>query len=469
MKSDVKILVIDDDPVVTQSCARVLGKSYFVQDCSNGEEGLAALNSGIFDLAIVDLRLPDINGMDILRQAPDFFPDVPIIIITGYSEIRTAVEAIKIGAFDYISKPFTPDELEAAVAKGLRQHLLLTDHRRLKRALREVQGGDCIIGESDEMKKVFSLIEQVSATDSTVLITGESGTGKGVVARAIHFSSQRKNASLIVMEGGSMAPNLISSELFGYVSGAFTDAKTDRLGLIRSANGGTLFIDEVNNLPLDCQAALLRVIEDREVRPVGASESIEIDVRFILASNQDLSNQVKKGMFREDLFYRLNVFPIQILPLRERRDDIPLLVEHFVTIACARLQKRLEGFTPDAIEVLQQYDWPGNVRELANFIERIIILATQNYIGKATVLEYLFAPNSTKSTPKTLEELKTARKELREKAVLEVERTFLTEALRRNEWNVTRAAEETGMQRSNFQLLLKKHELRVKDMISNQD
>ncbi len=469
MKSELRILVIDDDPIVTQSCRRVLGTSYYMQDCSTGNEGLAALASGRFDLAIVDLRLPDIDGMDILRKAPDSFPDVPIIIITGYSAVRTAVEAIKIGAFDYIAKPFTPDELEAAVTKGLRQRRLLTDHRRLKRALKELHEGDSLIGESSNMKKVFSLIEQVAGTDSTVLLTGESGTGKGVVARAIHFSSRRKDASLVVMDCGSVAPTLISSELFGHVSGAFTGATMDRPGLIRSANGGTLFLDEVNNLPLDCQAALLRVIEDREVRPVGESKSEKVDVRFILASNQDLSEQVKQGQFREDLFYRLSVFPIQLPPLRERKDDIPILIKHFVAIACARLRKRIEGFTPDAIEVLEQYDWPGNVRELSNFIERIIILTTHNHIGKARVLECLFAPTSLTSTPKTAEDLRAARKKLRDEAVVEVERAFLVEALRRNEWNVTRAAEETGMQRSNFQVLLKKHELRVKDMISGQE
>jgi len=465
MKSRARILVVDDDPMVRRSCERILGEEYALTLVESGEAGLAALGSAsTFDLALVDLKLPDISGLDFLRKAPDAFPDLPIIIITGYSTIKSAVEAIKMGAFDYVAKPFNPDELAAAVEKALRERRLLRDYRGLQEALADRYRLSRLIGESDAIRRIFTLIEQVAATDTTVLLTGESGTGKELVARAIHFSSPRREARFVAVDGGAIAPNLIAGEMFGHVRGAFTGAVADRCGLIQTADGGTVFLDEISNLPLDLQATLLRVIETREVRPVGASQAVTADVRYIAATNRDLAALVSEGQFREDLFYRFNVFPIRLPPLRERREDIPLLARHFLAMFSAKTHKRIEDFTPEAMEALGQYDWPGNVRELSNVVERLVILCGGARIGQALLREYMAVSPSLAEVPRTAGELNELKKRLRDQAAAEVEKAFLVEALRRNDYNVTRAAEETGMQRTHFQALLKKQGLRLRDL-----
>ena len=468
MKPKARVLVIDDDPLVQRSCERILAEHYDVRVTDKGSEGLSLLSAKSFDLALVDLKLPDTDGMEILRQAPDHFPDVPLIIITGYSTIRGAVEAIKIGAFDYLAKPFTPDELEAAVEKAIRQRQLLRHYLELKDALSDRYKVSRLIGESPAMKRVFSLIEQVAETDSTVLLTGESGTGKELVARAIHFSSPRKDASLVAVDCGAITPALIGSELFGHARGAFTGATAERTGLIQTADRGTLFLDEISNLPLDLQPTLLRVIETQEVRAVGASAPVKVDVRYVAATNRDLAALVGEGKFREDLFYRLNVFRIELPPLRERREDIPALARHFVGTFSAGMHRRVADFTPEALNALTQYDWPGNVRELSNVVERVVILCGKGPVGQAHVQESLTVSGPCPSVPQTAEELNDLRKTLRDQATAKIEKAFLMEALRRNDFNVTRAAAQTGMQRSNFQALLKKHGLRIKDIVGRE-
>ena len=469
MNKKARILVIDDDPIVQRSCERILEQDYDVQVAGNGQDGLAALAAESFHLVLLDLKLPDTNGVDILRQAPDRFPDTPVIIITGYPSIKSAVEAIKIGAFDYIAKPFEPDALEAAVEKALRQRRLLTDYRALQDALQDRYQVTRLVGESPAMKQVFSLIVQSAKTDSTVLITGDSGTGKELVARAIHFSGLRKNSRFVAVDCGAIAPSLIASELFGHVKGAFTGATTDQQGLMQAADGGTLFLDEVSNLSLDLQATLLRVIENREVRPVGASDSVKIDIRFVAATNDDLQVLVSEKKFREDLFYRLNVFPIYIASLRERREDIPVLARQFLAMFAARMHKHIEDFTPEAMNILMRYDWPGNVRELSNVIERLVILCNESRLGQAHLSKSMSISiaSSIPSVPKTVEDLNELKKELRDQAVAEIEKSFLLEALRRNDYNVSKAAKQTGMQRTNFQALLKKHNLRIKDIAAH--
>ena len=464
----VRILVVDDDPVVQRSCERILGQDYDVRVAASGAEGLSLLAGEPFDLALVDLKLPDVCGMEILRQAPDRFPDLPIIVITGYSTIKSAVGAIKMGAFDYVAKPFTPDEIEAVVEKALRRRRLLMDYRGLQEALSDRYRVWRLIGESAVMKGVLSLVEQVAGTDSTVLLAGESGTGKEVIARAIHFSSRRKDARFVTVDCGAIAPHLIASELFGHVRGAFTGATADHAGLVETAHGGTLFLDEVGNLPLELQAMLLRVIETREVRPVGAAAPAVVDVRYIAATNRDLQDLVREGEFREDLFYRLNVFPIHLPPLRDRAEDIPALARHFLAGFSARMHKRVGDFTPEALDALTQYGWPGNVRELANVVERLVILCRGDRVGQVRVRESLTVSASGASVPQTGEELNNARKALREQAVADIEKAFLVNALRRNDYSVTRAAAQTGMQRSNFQALLRKHDLRMRDIMGRE-
>lgn len=468
MKKKGRLLVVDDDPVVQQSCKRVLGEDYDVRVTDNGSEGIALLAHESFDLALIDLKLPDISGMDILRQMPDLCPDVPLVIITGYSTVKGAVEAIKIGAFDYVSKPFTPDELDATVEKALRQRQLLKHYLELKNALSDRWSASRLVGESSAMKRVFALMEKVAGTDSTALVTGESGTGKELVARGIHFSSLRKDACFVAVDCGAIAPALIASELFGHVRGAFTGATADRNGLMQAADGGTLFLDEISNMPLDLQAALLRVIETGDVRPVGASDAVKVDVRYIAATNRDLRALVEKGEFREDLFYRLNVFRIDLPPLRERREDIPALARHFAAMFSAIMHKRFDDFTPEALNALTGYNWPGNVRELSNVVERVVILHGRGPVGQARVQDSLTVSAPAAAVPQTAEELNDMRKTLRDQAAADIEKAFLREALRRNDYNVTHAAAQTGMQRSNFQALLAKHGLRIKDLIERE-
>ena len=464
MKRRPRILVVDDDALVRQSCERILGKDYDVKLTQNGREGLALLQGESFDLALVDLKLPDITGIDILNRAPDSFPETPIIMITGYSTIKSAVEAIKMGAFDYLAKPFSPDELEAAAEKALRERRLLSDYRELREAVADRYQVSRLVGDGPAMDRVLALVEQVAQTDTTVLLTGESGTGKELVARAIHFSSLRKDGRFVAVDCGAIAPSLIASELFGHVRGAFSGAVADHDGLIQAANGGTLFLDEVSNLPLDLQATLLRAIEACEVRAVGASDSVKADARYIAATNRDLRSLVAAGKFREDLFYRLNVFPIDLPALRDRREDIPLLARHFLSTFSARMHKRIEDFTPEAIDALVQYDWPGNVRELSNVVERLVILCNAGQIGQARLHESLTASVPGTAVARTADELNELKKRLRDEAVAEAERAFLVAALRRTGYNATRAANETGVQRPNFQAMLKKHGLRIRDI-----
>ena len=468
MSTKPRILVVDDDPIVRSSCERILGRDHDLHLAVTGREGLDALAAEPFHLALVDLKLPDINGMDILSQAPDRFPNVPIIIITGYSTIKSAVEAIKMGAFDYVAKPFTPDDLEAAVQKALRQRRLLTDFRALQDELADRYQVSRLVGESQAMRSVFSRIGQVAGTDSTVLLTGESGTGKELVARAIHFSGPRRDARFVAVDCGAIPPGLIASELFGHVEGAFTGATGPQMGLVQTADGGTLFLDEISNLPFELQATLLRVIEDRQVRAVGAPEAVGVDVRFVAATNRGLGTLVKEGTFREDLFYRLNVFPIRLPPLRERREDIPLIARHFLAMFSSRMHKRIDDFTPEAINVLMQYDWPGNVRELSNVVERLVILCREGRVGQAHLRESMTISSAHTPVPQTAAELNELKKKARDQAVADIEKAFLLEALRRNGYNVSRAAEQTGMQRSNFQALLKKHGLRIRDIAARE-
>jgi len=469
MKTKARILVIDDDPLVRRSCERILERDHEVQLAENGQRGLAALAEGAFDLALVDLMLPDTSGMDILRQAPDSFPDVPIIMITGYSTIKTAVEAIKAGAFDYVAKPFNPNELAAAVEKALRRQRQMRDYRSLRQVLAGRYRISQFIGQSPAMKRVLSLIEQVAQTDSTVLLTGQSGTGKELAARAIHFSSPRKEGRFVAVDCGAVAGDLITSELFGHVRGAFTGAVADHGGLIQAADGGTLFLDEVGNLSADLQATLLRAIETREVRAVGSDEASEVNVRYVAATNRDLQALIEQGKFREDLFYRFNVFPIHLPALRQRREDIPLLARHFLALFSAKMHNHVEEFTPEAMDALVQYDWPGNVRELSNVVERLIILATGERIGRAHLRESMAVSPAATSVAQTADELNELRKTLRDQAVVEAEKAFILEALRNGDYNVTRAAERTGMQRSNFQALLRKHGLRIRDLINRRE
>jgi DNA-binding NtrC family response regulator len=457
-----KILVVDDEVVIREGLKRILeDESYAVETYGAGRLALERLQVADFDLVITDLKMPGLDGMEVLRSIRILQPEVPVIIITGYSTIDNAVEAMKIGAADYIAKPFSPDQISDKVSKALENRAILVDEICLRRELRETHGFDQFIGKSREMQRVYTRIMQVSPTDSTVLVTGESGTGKEVVARAIHRKSSRRDNPFVAIDCTSLAETLLESELFGHVKGSFTGAVQTKMGLFKVADGGTLFLDEVANISLTTQAKLLRVLQEREVTPIGGTRPTPIDIRLVAATNRNLKGMVAAGNFREDLFFRLNIIPIDLPPLRERKGDLPLLVSHFLKKFSELVGKEVIGLTPEALNLIGNYAFPGNVRELENVIERAVVLSAGEFIdaddleldhapesaGEGTVIEYV---------PMSAEELKETKRQLREKAVEPVEKAFVISALERNNWNITRAAEETGMLRPNFQAMLKK-------------
>ena len=463
MSSKGSILVIDDEPVVCKSCLRILsGEGYDVRTVLTGAQGLECAGARPFDVILVDLKMPDMNGMEVLRRLREETPETVVIMITGYSTVKTAVEAIKLGASDYVPKPFTPDELTLVVQQALEKQRLIYENVYLRQKLKIKAGLGEIVGDSEEMQEIYTLIVRVAPTHSTVLIYGESGTGKELIARAIHDHSERKERPFVTADCSTLSQSILESELFGHVKGAFTGATATRPGLFGMADGGTLFLDEVSNIPPETQSKLLRVLETQEFRPVGGSQRKQVDIRLIAATNRDLKEMVSEGIFREDLFYRLNVFPISAPPLRERREDIPALAIHFLNHFSTETRKDLRGFTKEAMDLLMKYDWPGNVRELRNVIERLAIMADEDMVepGHLPGVQGTQHGRTVENAPRTKEELKKVKRSAREKAVEEIERSFVLEALHRNDWNVTKAAENTGLQRQNFQALMRKYGIR---------
>ena len=464
---ETKVLVVDDEAVIREGVKRILENSGFcVETCATGRLALEMIQEQEFQMVITDLKMPGMGGMEVLKTIKILQPEVPVIIITGYSTVDTAVEAMKNGAIDYVAKPFTPDALMEKVDKALEQKAVFLDEIYLRKELRDHHGFDLFIGESKEMQKVYRRIIQVAATDSTVLVNGESGTGKELVAKAIHKNSPRRDHPLVALDCTSLAENLLESELFGHVKGSFTGAIQTKMGLFKVADGGTLFLDEVANISISTQAKLLRVLQEREVTPIGGTHTIRFDVRLVAASNRNLKSMVKEGSFREDLYFRLNIIPIELPPLRERKGDISLLTRHFIQKFGNEVGKDIRGVASDALTMLEGYQFPGNVRELENIIERAVVLVEGDIIqtedlelnspDEESALHHPFVPHS-------LDELKEHKRQIRERAVEPVEKAFVLSALQRNNWNVTRAAEETGMLRPNFQALLKKLGISVKD------
>ena len=460
-----RILVVDDEEIVLRSCLRALGDSgYQTEGVQSGAEALAKIEDGRFDVLILDIMMPRMDGIEVLRRVKETHPDVEIIMITGLAQIDTAVSAMKLGAFDYLPKPFDPDELKLAVERALERRRLLQENLTLKSEVSSRYRLENIIGASPRMQGVYRLIAKCAPTNSTVLLTGENGTGKELVARAIHYNSLRKDGPFVPVDCNALSENLLESELFGHVKGSFTGAVASKRGLFEAARGGTLFLDEIGNISLPTQAKLLRVIQEREFRAVGDTRSQEADVRIIAATNKDLVAMVKAQTFREDLYYRVNIFPIHVPPLRERREDIPALAFHFLNIFSRELGRKATGFSDGAMSLLASHGWPGNVRELENTVQRALILAGDGLIRRAHLAGIAdSAPRAEQEVPRTGEALKQAKKAAREKSVEGLEREFVLEALRRNAWNVTRSAGETGMQRANFQALMKKHRIHIRD------
>ncbi len=452
------VLIVDDESIIRDSCRKVLEpEGIEVIEAENSCRALELIEEKDIHIVLSDLRLPDLSGVELLRRIKEYDPYIEVIIITGHGSVNTAVEAMRLGAYDYIEKPFRPDELRALVFRAVERRRLRRENLSLKKHL-GIQYIKNIVGGSRAMEHVYKLISTVAPSSSTVLITGESGTGKELVARAIHFNSPRKDAPFVVVDCGLIPGELLEAELFGYRKGSFTGATEHRQGLIDEADGGTLFLDEIGNLPVGLQAKLLRLLQEKEYRALGAKESKKADIRVVAATNRDLREMVRTGQFREDLFYRLNIFPIHIPPLRERKEDIPLLANHFIRKYSAELDKEVRSITAEAMQKLLDYDWPGNVRELENTIQRAILLADSEIIDIHEIDLPVKEPVQT--VPLTAEELKRVKKKLRQEVTESVERLFVLNALERNNWNITRASEDVGMQRPNFHALMKKYNIK---------
>ncbi|MBI9086503.1 MAG: sigma-54-dependent Fis family transcriptional regulator [Desulfobacterales bacterium] len=463
MNSDsIHVLIVEDEQVVCSGCRLALTEvGYAVDIRMTGETGLDAALEGSYDLVLLDVNLPDMGGMEILRKIREKRPDVHVIVMTGFSTVQNAVEAMKLGAFDYLAKPFSDGELVLAMEKGMEKKRLMEENQSLRKALFDRFTFGNIVGNNPEIIKIFDKIEKVARTDSTVLVMGESGTGKELFAGAIYARSQRAAKPFVAVDCSTLAPTLLESELFGHVKGAFTGAVQKKAGIFEAARGGTLFLDDVTNLTMEIQGKLLRVLEMQEYKPVGADIFAKTDVRIIAATNQDLRKLVDDGRFRNDLYYRINVFPIYLPPLRERRDDIPHLAYHFLKQFCKKTGKRIEGFSDDALDMLVNYHWPGNIRQLKNVIERLVIMADSSILDLLYIVDNLRLKRSwgQTSVPDTLEELKKMKKKLLDESFRQIEKAFIAKAIAASDGNVTRAAERVGMQRSNFSALIKKHGL----------
>ncbi|KPJ78466.1 MAG: response regulator protein [Deltaproteobacteria bacterium SG8_13] len=431
---------------------------------NSGREGMEAIRQQDYELLLLDLKLPDADGMDLLRLLREERPRLAVIVMTGYSSVQNAVAAMKLGAFDYLAKPFTDDELVMTAEKAVANKRLTEENLALRRQLYAMFDFSNIVGENPKLLRVFDEVRKAAPTDSTILLQGESGTGKELFAKAIHANSSRSDRQFIVVDCSTFSSSLLESELFGHVKGAFTGAVRDKGGIFEVADGGTLFLDEIANLTWEVQAKLLRVMETHEYKPVGSSRAQKADMRIIAASNQDLKSLVEAGKFRKDLFYRVNVLPITIPPLRERRDDIPKLAYHFLRQFCREMGRRIEGFSDDALQILLQYDWPGNVRQLKNVVERLVIMAEEKILDHSQVANNLHGPDGeeVQTIPQTSKDLKTVKRLVLEKKYDPIEKLFLQTALKASAGNISQAAKNVGMQRSNFSALLKKHGLAIK-------
>ena len=382
MKQTSQILVIDDEAHNRQALTLLLSHSgYQVQSAVSGEEALDIMQKTPFEIIITDLFLPGVSGIDILKRVKEESPYTSVILITGNASAETAVEAMKEGAFDYITKPFNFEKLKVIVAKAVEKSRLVAENLYLRQQLRVKYHLDNFLGNSLAMQQVFSRMERIVNTDSTILILGESGTGKELVAKAIHYNSARKDKPFIAINCGAIPADLLESELFGHVRGSFTGAVADKAGRFEAANGGTIFLDEIGTMPMHLQMKLLRVLQEQEVERVGSTRRIKLDVRVISATNADLEAQVKMGQFRDDLYYRLNVIPIVLPPLRERREDIALLARSFLQKFCREMDRPLMSISPAAMAAIETYNWPGNVRELENLMERTVALTDGEVIG----------------------------------------------------------------------------------------
>lgn len=460
-----RILVADDEWSIRDVLSGILeSEGYNVDVAQDGEEAISLININKYDVVISDLKMPKKNGIEILKFLQEVSPDTIGIIATAYGTIETAIEALRAGAFDYITKPFHMDEIKLDVKRAIEVMSLRNENIQLKRQLKTNYGVNNLIGATSPMISLCDMINTVAESGSTILITGESGTGKELVAKAIHYNSERANKSFIPVNCGAIPEGLLESELFGHVKGAFTGATTNRIGRFQMANGGTIFLDEIGDMPLSLQVKVLRVLQEQEFEPVGSPETIKVNVRVLAATNKNLEQEVKEKRFREDLYYRLNVIPIKIPPLRERPDDIVLLIDHFVEKNKKNKKKRTIKFSDEAIAIMREYSWPGNVRELENLVERMVILSKNDLVGIEDLPEKLrkISPSIEKNIDPPIQQpifqfaedgicLTTA--------VEEFEKTMIMEALRISKGVKNKAAKLLGLKRTTLVEKLKRKNL----------
>lgn len=458
-----KVLIIDNEYIIGISCKRILEQeNYEATFHSEPLKGLAEALTGNYDLILLDLIMPELNGLEILKEVKSKGIASDVIIITGYATVKTAVEAIKLGASDYVSKPFSPEELKIIIEKVIKNSNLLKENISLKKELDIHQGFKGIICDSPQMKEIVSIVKRIAPTDGTVCITGDSGTGKEVIANAIHRLSLRNDKPFIACDCSSLVSTLLESELFGHVKGSFSGAISTKQGLFEAANKGTLFLDEISNISMETQSKLLRVLETRQVRKVGDTKLYKIDIRLITATNRDLSKMVIEGTFREDLFYRLQGLPIFLPPLRERTEDIVKLAMFFLNTFLKNNNLKPKHFSKESADILEKYSWPGNIRELKNIVERIAIFCDSDVIQPKFIPKEVLSSNKEFKDyriPDTWDEFKKFKHQIQNEASTKYEKRFLNEALEKADGNISKAAKNIGIQRTQFHLLLQKYKM----------
>ena len=453
MKGNAHILVVEDEQDMLLGLRKILSKQgHHVQIAETGSIGAQKLEQSYFDIVITDLKMPGMDGMELLGKAKEVYSDIIVVMITGYGTVESAVEAMKLGAYDYITRPFDPERIRTVVRKALKQIALINENRYLKQKMREVSGTRNIVGDSKEMREVFKIVDRVASTDATVLILGESGTGKELIARYVHYNSPRKDQIFIAVNCGGLRESLLESELFGHEKGSFTGAICTKRGLMEIASGGTFFFDEIGDVSLPIQAKLLRVLQEREFMRVGGTDNIVTDIRLIAATNKNPEQCIKEGTLRADLYYRLNVVSVLLPPLRERRDDILPLADFFLKRFNRKLGRKICEIPQDVLKVLIGYDWPGNVRELENVIERAVVLATEGIIRVSDLPEKLLKAHV--DTGPVFSGL--SYKEAKEQVLNSFSKEFVERLLRVAKGNVTEAAKQSKMDRANFRRLMRK-------------
>jgi len=461
-----KLLVVDDDNNLVELVrVKLQSAGYEVATASKAEDAIEAAKGAVFDLCILDLRLADRSGISLMRELHSINPDMPVIILTGYGSVESAVEAMQEGAYNYLTKPFNTQELLLQIKRALENRRLNSEIQRLRGLLEEQFDFTNIVARSDKMRSVLDIVSRIANTESTVYLHGESGTGKEIIAKAIHLASPRRDNPFVAINCAALPETLLESELFGHEKGAFTGANRSTKGLFSQAHEGTIFLDEIGDMPPSIQAKLLRALQERQFYPVGSEKPVFVDVRIIVATNKQLEDEVAKGAFRQDLFYRLHVIPIHLPPLRERKEDIPHLADRFLKKLSQQMKKDVKGVTPQAMQKLMLYDWPGNVRELENTLEYAVAMTRQDIITEDSVLQTknsLASANQEDLNPQMNIALKGPLKSYKE-AKYEFERGYLIHLLKLCGGKASEAAKLAEKSRTDFYELLRKHEIKIEN------